>query len=323
MDDLNDGEELNTFNGHKFCEKYVVKKGVPCGLTAQRDINKARFQFFREHKDTPRILYKLDEIEKGMKLVITEKLHGTSQRSAHALESQQTWWGALINRLCKKTIIKPTLTWKYVAGTHHTIIKDWKRHTGYYAEKEGFRKEIHDRHFEGMLHRGETVYYEIVGYMNGDSLIMASGKTKKLEDKAMTKRYGEEMKFTYDNAPGGHTAYVYRITMTDENGIEKDLPFDKMCDRCKELNVWTVPYLTTIKSFDGNIDNLVEICKSMADGASLLDEHHIKEGIVVRNDGESWEAWKYKSYEFDVLEDNIKLEGKSDMEEEDGLEEVQ
>jgi hypothetical protein len=38
--------------------------------------------------------------------------------------------------------------------------------------------------------------------------------------------------------------------------------------------------------------------------------------VVVRNDGNFWEAWKYKSYEFDVLEDNIKLEGKPDLEEE-------
>lgn len=315
IDDLNDGEELNTFNGHPFCEKYVVKCNPSLQKKASVDYNKPKFVFFREHKDTPRILYKLDEIEVGMKLVITEKLHGTSQRSAHALESQQTWWGALINGLCKKTIIKPTLTWKYVAGTHHTVIKDWQKHTGYYAEKEGFRKEIHDKYFEGMLHRGETVYYEIVGYTSGDSLIMASGKTEKLQDKELLKHYGKEMKFTYGNAPGGHTPYVYRITMTDEMGVEKDLPWDKLCDRCKELNVWTVPHLTSVESFDGNIDFLVDVCKRMADGASTLDERHIKEGVVVRNDGEDWEAWKYKSFNFDVLEDNQKIEEVFDLEE--------
>jgi len=323
IDDLNDGEELNTFHGHKFCEKYVVRCNPQSQKKASTDYNKPKFVFFREHKDTPRILYKLDEIEKGMKLVITEKLHGTSQRSAHALESQQTWWGSLINGLCKKTIIKPTLTWKYVAGTHHTVIKDWERHTGYYAEKEGFRKEIHDKYFEGMLHRGETIYYEIVGYTKDDSLIMASGKTEKLQDKELLKRYGKEMKFTYGNAIGGHTPYVYRITMTDEMGIEKDLPWDKMCDRCMELNVWTVPYLTSVESFDGNIDFLVDVCKRMADGASTLDARHIKEGVVVRVDGNEWVAYKYKSFNFDVLEDNQKIDGLPDIEEEDGLEAVQ
>jgi hypothetical protein len=48
----------------------------------------------------------------------------------------------------------------------------------------------------------------------------------------------------------------------------------------------------------------------------MLDSKHIKEGCVIRNDGTEWQAWKYKSYEFDVLEDNIKLDGKSDIEEE-------
>lgn len=312
---LEEGLEFNTFNGHKFCEKYVVKAGIPRGLNEQRESLKSKFPYLREHKDTPRILYKLDEIEKGMKLVFTEKLHGTSQRSAHALESHQTWWGALINRLCKRTIIKPTLAWKYVAGTHHTVIKDWQKHTGYYAEKEGFRKEIHDKYFEGMLHRGETVYYEIVGYTKGDSLIMAMGKTEKLQDKELLRRYGKEMKFTYGCDEGCHMPYVYRITRTDENGNEFDYDWDMVCARCFELHVPVVPRLASY-TFDGNIDTLVGICKTNANGCSLLDVHHIKEGVVVRNDGNFWEAWKYKSYEFDVLEDNIKLEGKPDLEEE-------
>lgn len=314
IDDLNDGEELNEFNGHKFCEKYVVKHNVPSQKNPAHDYNKPKFLFFREHKDTARILYKLDEIEKDMKLIITEKLHGTSQRSALALESQQTWWGALINRLCKRTIVKPTLAWKYVAGTHHTVIKDWQRHTGYYKEKEGFRKEIHDKYFEGMLHRGETVYYEIVGYTNGDSLIMAAGKTEKLQDKELLRRYGKEMKFTYGCDEGCHMPYVYRITRTDENGVEFDYDWDTLCARCFELHVPVVPILAHY-TFDGNIDTLVGICKTNANGCSLLDGRHIKEGVVVRNDGNFWQAWKYKSYEFDVLEDNIKLEGKVDIEE--------
>jgi len=315
IDDLNDGEELNTFNGHKFCEKYVVKRGVPSQRNPDKDYNKPKFIYFREHKDTARILYKLDEIEVGMKLVVTEKLHGTSQRSALALESQQTWWGALINGLCKRTIIKPTLTWKYVAGTHHTVIKDWQRHTGYYKEKEGFRKEIHDKYFEGVLHRGETIYYEIVGYTNGDSLIMAMGKTEKLQDKELLRRYGKEMKFTYGCDIGYHMPYVYRITKTDDNGVEFDYDWDMLCARCFELHVPVVPHLASY-TFDGNVDTLVGICRTNANGCSLLDVHHIKEGVVVRNDGNEWQAWKYKSYEFDVLEDNIKLEGKEDIEEE-------
>ncbi|MFA5306047.1 MAG: RNA ligase family protein [Candidatus Babeliales bacterium] len=315
IDDLNEGEELNTFHGHPFCEKYVVKRNAYTGTNPAPETQKEKFLFFRKHHDTERILYKLDDIEKGMNLVITEKLHGTSQRSAHALMSQQTWWGALINRCCKRTLIKPTITWKYVCGTRNTVIKDWERHTGFYQEKEGFRKELHDKYFDGKLKPGETVYYEIVGYTLGSSLIMPSGKTEKIQDKELTKRYGKDMNFTYGCQEGQHEVYVYRMSITGEDGNEVDYTTEEMVTRCNQIGVNVVPILESFE-FSGDIDRLVEICKGNANGCSTLDGHHIKEGVVIRNDCNQWQAWKYKSYEFDVLEDNIKLEGSSDMEEE-------
>lgn len=311
---LMEGLEFNEWMGEKFCEKYVVKHNPFTGKNPAPETNKERFLFFRKHRDTERILYHLDEIEKGMKLVFTEKLHGTSQRSAHALMTQQKWWGALINRLCRKTIIKPT-TWKYVCGTRNTVIKDWEKHQGYYQEKEGFRKELHDKYFEGKLLPGETVYYEIVGYTVGDSIIMPSGKTDKIQDKDLTKRYGKDMNFTYGCNPGQHEVYVYRMSITGENGIEVDYYTNALILRCSEIGVKFVPLLASY-TFDGNLDTLTSMCRTNANGQSMLDSKHIKEGCVIRNDGTEWQAWKYKSYEFDVLEDNIKLDGKSDIEEE-------
>lgn len=308
------GTEFNEFNGVKFCEKYVVQAGRPRAQQSPTRIEKSKFLFFRKHHDTERILYKLDNIEKGMKLVFTEKLHGTSQRSAHALESQQSWWGALINGLCKRTIIKPTLTWKYVCGTRNTTIKDWEKHVGYYKEREGFRKEMHDKYFADKLLSGETVYYEIVGYTSGDSLIMAEGNTSKLQDKALLKKYGEKMRFTYGCEPGEHEVYVYRMSMTSLDGIETDYNTAYTKQRCVELGVKFVPIIYEY-TFEGDIDDLVAKCKEFANGESILDSRHIKEGVVIRNDESKWQAWKYKSFEFDVLEDNIKLTGVEDIEE--------
>jgi hypothetical protein len=312
INSLKEGTELNEFNGVKFCEKYTVapkefKKGSSPNLL------KSKFLFFHEHKDTKRILYKLDEIEVGMELTFTEKLHGTSQRSALSLESQQSWWGTLINGVCKRTIIKPTLAYKHVCGTRRTVIKDWKRHTGFYQEKEGFRKEADDLFF-GKLAQGETVYYEVVGYTRGASLIMPTGSTEKLQDKAMLKKYGKEMNFTYGCDEGEHKVFVYRMSITDIDGNEKDYMWDEMESRCMVIGVKTVPLLLRGK-FEGDIDLLVDTCKKLADGESTLDYRHIKEGIVVRNDVPYYEGWKYKSFEFDILEDTIKLEGKEDIEE--------
>jgi hypothetical protein len=51
-------------------------------------------------------------------------------------------------------------------------------------------------------------------------------------------------------------------------------------------------------------------------GDSTLTPTHIREGVVVRADGSHWQAWKYKSFSFKVLEDIIKLDtGVADIEE--------
>lgn len=312
---LNFSQELNEFNGVKFCEKYVAHHNPPPSSAKRTAEPRVTFKYFYRHRDTERLVYKLDQLKVGMKLVFTEKLHGTSQRSALALESKQSWYGALINGLCKKTLIKPTLTYKYVCGTRNTVIKDWVKFCGYYREKEGFRKEVHDLYFQDRLHPGEIIYYEIVGYTKDDSLIMPTGNTEKLQDKGFVKKYSNSMKFTYGCQRGQHEVYVYRISKVDENGVEIDYTNEELIRRCVELNVNFAPVLYGY-TYDGDKDALVQKCVELSYGDSTLDNRHIKEGVVIRNDYSEWQAWKYKSFEFDVLEDNLKIDGVVDIEEE-------
>jgi hypothetical protein len=178
--------------------------------------------------------------------------------------------------------------------------------------------------FVGKLYPGETVYYEIIGWSTERKPIMASADNRKLKDKEFVKAYGKETVFHYGLSPGTFDVYVYRISLVNGNGEEIDFTDSELTSRCNVLGVKRVPVLARFV-YDGDPDALMvaletEDGSGMAQGDSTLTHGHIREGVVVRADGQKWRAWKHKSYEFRVLEDIIKLSGVIDVEEGESIE---
>jgi hypothetical protein len=153
-----------------------------------------------------------------------------------------------------------------------------------------------------------------------------------IADKAMKKRFGKEMSYTYGCKPSQCEIYVYRITNTNEDGIAIDLSWPMVMERCRELGIKHVPNLrpTTVVGFkveamvanvagskvediyseeirpfiyDGDSEKLIKIVDCLVRGPSTIDASHIKEGIVVRvESNKGVKAYKEKSHTFLVLE---------------------
>jgi hypothetical protein len=271
-------------------------------------VEKVKYPFFFEHIDTEQLAYKMDEVKNGMFLVFTEKLHGTSQRTAFTIEEKPLWYGKLINGIFKRTIILPKRDYNYVCGTRRVVLKDFDNNRGFYGDNEKFREFVH-KEFVGKLQKGETVYYEVVGYAAENTPLMPVANNAKLQDKDFVKKYGKQTRFKYGCKPGQFEAYVYRITMTNEDGTVVDLSWDDVKRRCRQMDVKHVPELFRLVYVKPNENKeFFEFCDKFAEGDSILDTEHIREGIVVRADGSTWNAWKYKSFQFKVLEDIIKLQ---------------
>jgi hypothetical protein len=317
---LKEGDAFDTVSGTKICQKYITKK------TARRfkgqnpmALRKDAFPHFREHVDTKQLAYFTKEIPDGGYCILTEKLHGTSGRTSHTRVDQKPWLFGLIKRPAK---------YKYVTGTRRVIMnfKD-DMEAGYYGDNR-FRKEIHDR-LIGLLHKGETIFYEIVGWVSKDRPIMAAVNNKKLNDKKFIKRYGDQTIFTYGCAPGTYEIYVYRMTMTNPDGYVVEYSWDQVRKRCLTMGLKTVPYLYSFMFFKmhkDDRDNTKELMDkvnaylSSSDlqlpASSHLDINHIMEGIVLRIErGNEFTAYKHKSFHFKVLEGIIKDSGAEDIEE--------
>lgn len=329
LDDINIGDTITVVNGHEICKKYIPR-GRNSNNSAKGKGNKTRKKhvpvapLFTEHADTEQLAYNLGAFKPGDEIEITLKMHGTSQRTAYLpiLKGyKRTIWDKLFGR--EGT---PIYDWGYVSGTRRTVLDDWDG--GFYGSN-AFRKQHQDK-FLGKLHKGEEVYYEVVGFTDSGTPIMSKGNNKKL-DKDFVKQYGEETVFSYGCSPDGSDApqsdlYVYRMTTTNEDGDIVEYSPDFMRYRCEQMGVKCVPVMwrgfadETIDWNDAGMtagEWVMEKAEQYYDGPDPIGKTHVREGVVVRIiNRPKFCAYKTKNYSFKMLEGLIKESAAApDMEE--------
>jgi hypothetical protein len=345
------GDTIDVVNGHDICTKYIPRNSQRVGRPT--DGNRTRKKrvplapLFVEHADTEQLAYNLGAFRSGDEVEITLKMHGTSQRTGFLpvfSGFRRTIWDKLFRRDGE-----PIYTYDIVTGTRRTVING--EESGYYGSN-AFRMP-HSELFRGKLWKGETVYYEVVGFTDTGVSIMSECSNKKLNDKEFVKQYGETTTFSYgcephpfntkleDNKPQSDI-YVYRMTMTNEDGNVVEYTPDFMRYRCEQMGVKTVPvfWKGTIPYTEDDLDsatpgarvmmkdgeNAGEWIKNIAeqyyDGPDPIGKTHIREGVVVRIINKpKFCAYKHKNWFFKALEGIVKVEAEApDMEEADGLE---
>lgn len=336
---LKEGDRIDVFNGHEICKKYVPRKQNRQG--SLREYGKTRKKkvpvapLFAEHADTEQLAYNLGAFKNGDQIEITLKMHGTSQRTGY-LPTLKGYKRTIWDKLFKREGT-PIYDWGYVSGTRRTVLENFEG--GYYGSNE-FREQ-HSKFFEGKLNKGETVYYEVVGFTHTGTPIMSSGDNKKLNDKEFVKQYGATTIFSYGCYPEGKKVmygedehgkfeisvdvpqsdiYVYRMTMTNEDGFVVEYTPDFMRYRCEQMGVKTVMVFEkfTIPAKERNPGEYV-LCKANKyyDGPDPVGKNHIREGVVCRIlNRPGFVAYKAKNWFFKALEGIVKVDAEApDMEE--------
>ena len=251
------GDTIDVLDGHEICRKYIPAVPVKSAGNGNVKIGRRKTPIaplFAEHVDTEQLPYNLDAFKPGDYVEITLKMHGTSGRTAHLPKhvGYKDSFGTKAGNAIKKILNKltnshyeehhdePIYEYGYVSGTRRVVLNDFNG-PAYYASND-FR-EPHAKAFEGKLYKGETVYYEIVGFQNNGIPIMADCDNKKTKDKDFIKKYGETTIFSYGCEVGKSDMYVYRMTMTNEDGDVVEYTPDFMRYRCEQMGVKTVPVL--------------------------------------------------------------------------------
>lgn len=347
--ELVEGSRIDVFNGHEICKKYIPvrKGGNPTVGTGSRKkkIKIALAPTFYEHADTEQLAYNLNAFLPKDEIEITLKLHGTSQRTGYLPvfkdynDSFGCRAGNAIRHILNKMGVnsgedyhdgKSIYEYDYITGTRRVVLDNYEG--GYYGSNE-FREQWHN-FFKGKLLKGETVYYEVVGFTHTGAPIMGQCSNKKLNDKEFVKKYGNTTTFSYGCEPFGFKVnpadpeiptttpkvdyttpqsdiYVYRMTMTNEDGDVVEYTPYFMRYRCEQMGVKTVPVLwkgVIDETIDWNDAGMTagewvkEIAERYYDGPDPIGKTHIREGVVVRIlNRPQFKAYKHKNHNFKML----------------------
>jgi hypothetical protein len=329
-----EGYEFDSLDGVVVCEKYVTEatKQAMARNKARKSKQQEIEYMLNKHFDTAQLDYKIDSIiDQGNLVIFTEKLEGTSGRTGIVrIEKRVTpWYKRMVNNLFKRRVFDEVYesTYGAVSGTRNTICNTRLDITTPGAS-DYYRWMIHEQ-ITPMLKKGETIYYEIVGYTNTGAPIMGEQSTAKLQDKEIKKRFGPMMVFSYGCEPRpneDHDAvkqfdvYVYRITMQCPSGDSIDLSWLAVMNRAFQLGLKCVPILGIAYIPSGqDVQSYIKstVAGMLDDGPSILDSRHIREGVCVRIESpEGMTILKAKNYTYKLLSGIIKEDSKSvDVEE--------
>jgi tRNA-binding EMAP/Myf-like protein len=313
-----EGTELTTVNGKEVCKKYINPATLNKRNFAQNIAKRLRsgsLPTFQKHVETEHLRKEWERIPKDRQWIWTVKVHGTSQRVGNVLVERDL---SLVERFLQWAGIPvATNRYEYLVGSRNVILGELKPDgsvgkDNFYSDE--FRKEA-AKPFLGNLHKGEVVYYEVVGYAAYNSPVMGTVTPK---DKELKKLYGDEITYSYGCANGSFDIYVYRIAYQNEDGTSIDLTWDQVKKRCTELGVKYVPEHPVygyseldIKACE--LDKVVEILD--IERPDPVDDRHPMEGVVLRVEGSKPEFYKEKSFTFKVLEGIIKDADVVDLEE--------
>ena len=339
------GTQITVVNGVDICQKYIPNRQNKRGQATEGNRTRKKkvpiAPLFAEHADTEQLAYNLGAFKPGDEIEITLKMHGSSQRTGY-LPVLKGYKRTLLEKILRREG-KPIYDWGYVSGTRRVVLEDFEG--GYYGSNE-FRK-AHSKTFEGKLMKGETVYYEVVGFTHTGASIMGECDNKKLNDKEFVKQYGQTTVFSYGCEPNSESTtidfdslgmahldwkkpqsdiYVYRMTITNEDGFVVEYTPDFMRYRCEQMGVKTVPVfyrgiLTEPDDWTGDEWNAGDMAKYFAeeyyDGPDPIGKTHVREGVVVRIiNRPKFCAYKHKNWNFKCLEGIVKAEAETpDLEE--------
>lgn len=263
-------------------------------------------ELFHFHIDTQQLLRNLHMINPNQIISISRKVHGTSAIVSNAKVLRKLSPFDKVLKFFKYPINEMEYDYLYAS---RTVIKNDAEGTGFYGVD--LWTQVGKDNFLGKLHKGESVYYEIVGYIPATNKYIQKG-------------------YDYGCKVGEYKIAVYRITQTNDDGIVFEYGWEAVKERCKELNTpmvqeyyfgkakdlypdlaidenWNVNFAENLKR-----DYLEKDCNDNF-GKKVPDE-----GIVLRIEAKDITVYKLKSEKFFVHESKMKeKEDNIDIEEEE------
>jgi hypothetical protein len=286
------GLEFDVIGDKEVCRKYTVPTHGKLTERNQKQPRESRIVDgqFRFHHDTAQLGKNIHKITPFDLIAITWKLHGTSAIAANVLVKRTLTW---LERVAKRLgVAVNDKIYDYVFASRRVIKNEYENVKQHYY-KYDLWTEVGEKFFRDRLHAGETVYYEIVGYLKDGGFIQ-KGYDYKCDP------LGDQVK-----------VYVYRITRTLPDGSVVELPFHQVFERARQIGVDFVPLIYYGKAFDyfpvahKTVEAWQEAFFNKLKQDHIRDQDSVfcvnqvpEEGICVRVEYLEPETYKLKSFRF-------------------------
>lgn len=310
------GDEFNSINDFKICEKYVKPSDKKVGMSNPRTKvldNIVDSRMAPEHPDTSHLMKNIHKLNLNDYIAVSYKLHGTSARYYNTLVKRKLTWKDKLGKFFGIKVVEEQ--YDYISASRKVV-----KSVGFEAlpDKNHFFtsgdlwSEVGKEYFDGKLNQGEAVYCEIIG-------------------KTYT---GETIQHGYSYGFEKPKVYIYRISNINSQGIEIDLSYQQMKERSIQLGIDTCPeyFYGTLENFllkfgaivqdsnnlESHISNI--FYTNLLEHPSILDSLVIEEGFCIRKDtyGKP-EIFKVKSKKFLAFESGNLDKEVIDVEQEESI----
>lgn len=297
-------ETFHIMEGIEICKKYRNPETLRrIAHDAKLWIKKPKYDRviptqFRLHQSTPQFLRFIGDFKEWDRVVITEKLHGTSGVFSNVLTLKPQ---SFIEKILWRLWVRIERYEYFPLYSSRTVIKNESinpnQDGGYYWEDVWWQ---YAKLLEWRIEKWITLYWEIVGYT----------------------AWGQQIQkgYTYGCEKWESKFYVYRITSTTPDGIVIEFTDGQIRQYCKIREIDVVPLVNLNLTWWDKMyweswirNNLIEQIEVMC---PLNDGKVPREGVVIRRDGqETFSAYKLKSQLFLGYETKQLDEGVPDTEE--------
>jgi len=295
---LVEGFSFTLINDVEICHKYVVpvktqSQGSGKDRKKRKLISRVIPSMFRFHVDTQQAQRNIHVFKPDQLISCSAKFHGTSSICSYTkVLKKLTWYETVLKKLGVNIV---DYDYDYLYASRTVVKNDLLNGAGFYSQN--IWQDAGEKYFKGKLHKGETVYFEIVGYLSNGSFI--------------------QKPFDYGCAVNEFAIRVYRITLTSEDGTVSEYSWSAMKERCNELNVDMVVEYYYGKACDMYKDipiddnwniNFIQRLTDVyleKDNPWCLKKGLPDEGVVIRIEGLNINPYKLKSKRFIAKESEL------------------
>lgn len=296
---------FDTVNGQELCKKYQVKLprnagGVGAAKT-KKIPNRMVADQYRLHYSTNKLQDHIHLISPDDKIVISDKIHGTSLNCGRVLIKRELSFFEKIKKFFKLPV---QLTEYGDIYASRTVIKSFAPNSDHY-----YKEDVWKSGFDTIKHAlsdGIQIYAEVAGFTPTGSAIQKG--------------------WDYGCATDEFKVYVYRVTYTDAKGGVTEYSMQEVVEFCLENKLTCVPifYIGAAKDLFPELDvenhwheeflKKLRVSFNMEKNCKICKNKIPAEGLVLRNDTKMTHALKLKSFNFLVKETAMLDKGEEDIE---------